>query len=103
VREPAADALTLADACHQLSGVIAGPSTPTASPAGVVQAPGLRSAAKLAPGAASGRIAASAIAALRVLSFFMVAPFLRLETIPPSVADSGYAPSRCRFAIARTH
>src|SRR6267154_4305276 len=64
---------------------MAGPAAPTAAPAGGVQGPGPRPAARLAVGVASGSIAASATAALRVLRFVIVAPFLWFNAMPPSL------------------
>jgi hypothetical protein len=60
---------------------MAGPAEPTASPPGGVQ----RSAARLAVGVARGSNAASATAALKVLRFFIIAPFLWFDVMPPSV------------------
>src|SRR5882757_4051501 len=64
---------------------MAGPAAPTAAPSGGVQGPGPRPAARLAVDVASGSIAASATAALRVLRFVIVAPFLWFNAMPPSV------------------
>src|SRR3979490_1289018 len=64
---------------------MAGRPAPTAAPGGGVQGPGPRPAARLAVGVASGSIAASATAALRVLRFVIVAPFLWFNAMPPSL------------------
>jgi len=84
-RVPAADALALANAGHQLTAAHGGPGRANSVASGRVQGPGPRPAARLAVGVASGSIAASATAALRVLRFVIVAPFLWFNAMPPSL------------------